>query len=742
VQVPRRHAFAALLLALSTAACAPVQSVVGRVFPGRAERWARSVTIHRDAWGVPHVLGPTDASVVFGLAYAQAEDNFWQVEEDFIRSIGRASELDGEAGLADDLVRAAFDVERLSRAEYQREPDERRELWNAFAAGLNYYLRKHPAVQPRLIRRFEPWFVFARFRSATPNTRVDGARLGDVLVQPLEEAGSPTGEWTTALALVSATARDTMRDHGGRDDSELEGSNAWAVAPSRSASGHALLFQNPHVGFFGAGQRYEAHLHSDEGYRVSGFAILGTPVIRSGHNEHLGWTHTNTAADAADAFLVEFSRTDDPLAYRQGQEWRAAVEWEDTLRVRVDTTLVARRFRFKRTHHGPVVRLEDGKFAAVRIARFEDGGSIQQWLAMGRAVGLETFRSALAQTAFPISNTMYADTAGNILFVQGNAVPKRAHGFDWTHPVDGSNPETEWQGYHALEDLPQLLNPESGWLQNTNSTPFLATADGSNLERAEFPAYVAPENDNARARVSREILGANDRWTFEQWAQAAFDRRMIEAADHIPAIIDEWERIGGLEPDRAVQLDAAIEALRSWDGISTEESPATTLFVLWFEQFRRAQADTGDYPRLRVLDGVVADLRAKWDTVLVPWGELNRLQRVHTSGTEPFLDDAPSIPVAGAPAWTGIVFNVTGRPGPSGRRRYGSSGHTWVGIVEFAPRPITRTIVTFGQSADPDSPHWFDQAPLYATGRFKEAWFWPEEVLANARRSYRPADRE
>ncbi len=726
-----RSAPVVLLCVLLAAGCAPIRSVVSSVFPDQAERWARTVTIHRDEWGVPHIFAPTDAAVVFGLAYAQAEDNFWQVEEDVVRSIGRAAELYGPDALADDLVRAAFQVEQLSRDEYAREPEARRAMWDAWAAGLNYWLRSHPEARPRLITRFEPWMAFSRFRSASAGTRIDGARLGDVLVFDAD-----ADAWTTAFALGRDRA-PASADTSTFDPEPLDGSNAWAIGPKRSASGYALLFQNPHVGFFGGGQRYEAHLHSDEGYRVSGFAILGTPMIRSGHNERLGWTHTNTAADDADAFRVEFPDAQRPLEYRYDGGFRSAEEWEDTLRVRIDTTLVERRFRFRRTHHGPVVRLGDG-YAAIRVARFEDGGSLQQWYAMGKADDFDSFRTALAQTAFPVSNTMYADVAGNIFFVQGNAVPRRAAGPDWTRPVDGADPANDWQGYHDFEELPQLRNPASGWIQNTNATPYLATGDGDNLDAAGYPPYMAPEPDNARARTSRHILDANASWTFEALAAAAFDTRMLEAPDYIPAMVDEWERMGGEDPDRAVPLDAAIEALRNWDGVSQTSSPATTLFVLWLERFRRTNPDTGAFPRLRVLEEVVTKLRADWDTVLVPWGEVNRIQRVHTSGAEPFDDDAPSLPTAGAPGWTGIIFNVTGREGPAGRRRYGVSGHTWVGIVEFGPRPRAKSIVTFGQSADPTSPHYFDQAVLYAVGRFKDAWYWPEDVQRQAMRTYRP----
>ena len=719
-----------VLAAAGALGCTSLRQTVGGLFRTPAERLAEQVVIHRDEWGVPHIEGETDAAVAFGMAYAQAEDNFWQIEEDFVHSLGRSAELYGENGLAADLVKGAFEVERLSREEYMREPPERRAVWDAYALGLKYYLATHPSVRPRLLADIEPWYVFARFRTVTAGTVVDGVRLGGVVASPVDDV-TGEGEWQP-VGVRDPSAKPPTGDES------VEGSNMWAVAPSRSASGHALLFQNPHVGFFGGGQRYELHVRSAEGWHVSGFAILGTPVPRSGHNEHLAWSHTNSAADVADAWVVTFDHPSDPLAYRYAGGWRQAVEWEDTIRVRVDSAVVARRFRFRRTHHGPVVATADGKAYAVRTARFEEGGSIQQWYAMGRAHSLDAFRAALAQTAFPISNTMVADRDGNILYVHGNAVPRRDPARDWTAPLDGADSTAEWRGYHALDELPQLLNPASGWLQNTNSTPFLATADGFNLRRDDYPSYMAREDDNGRARVSRAILAADSAWTFEAWERAAFDTRVLEADTAIPMIVDEWERLGAVDPERAFQLDPALDSLRAWDRVSTIESVSMTWFLLWLERMRRADAHGGEWPRLRALEEVLVGLRTQWGRTEVAWGDVNRLQRVHTSGAEAFDPAKPSLPIAGAPGWAGVVFNFTARPGPDGKQRFGTSGHTWVGIVELAPRVRSRTIVTFGQSAAPDSPHFFDQAPLYARGELKDAWFHADEVERAARRRYRP----
>ncbi|MGD8278463.1 MAG: penicillin acylase family protein [Gemmatimonadota bacterium] len=738
-RVPRVHVLAVALV-LVAAGCAPLRSLRALIDP--ADRMAASVTIIRDSWGVPHIYGPTDAAVVFGLAYAQAEDNFAQIEEDYLFALGRAAEVGGEAELQHDLVRAAFEVERLSREEYEREPSERKALWDAYAAGLNYYLRRHGEVRPRRLRHFEPWYPFAVFRPGSASSSVDGVRLRGVVADPLSapeaalSAPAPTAGVPVAEDLSGIAPGDPLEAATGWPAA----SNAWAVSPRLTHDGHALLFQNPHVGFFGGGQRYEMHIESETGWDVAGFAILGTPIPRSGHNEHLGWTHTNTAADAADAYLLRFDDPADSLAFRVGNGWEDATPFEDELIVNTQQGLETRRYRFLRTRLGPVVQLPDGRRVAIRRARFVEGGSLQQWYEMGRATSLDEFRAALARTAFPISNTMYADRDGHIMFVQGNAVPRRDPHLDWTRPVEAADPSSEWQGYHSLEELPQLIDPPAGWLQNSNATPFRATDDGSNLDASAYPSYMAPEPDNARARDSRRILSSGSDWTLESWARAAFDTYVNEADPAIAAIMDEWERVGAADPVRAARVDSAIYALRDWNRVSTVESVAMTYFVLWSERIRGARRSAEPYPALRALEETVDWLSATWGTIRVAWGEINRLQRAPSSGREPYDDAAPSLPVAGAPGELGIIFNVGARPGPDGKRRYGYRGHTWVGIVEFGPRVRARSIVTFGQSADPESPHFFDQAPLYVRGEFKPAWYERADIEAHASRRYHPGE--
>jgi penicillin amidase len=710
---------------------------------------ARSVTIYRDTYGVPHIYGSTDAGVVFGLMYAQAEDNFWQLEEDYIHGLGRAAELYGEKDLAPQLLYRAFEVDRKAKEEYRQAPPALRVLCDAFAAGVTYYLETHPDVKPRLLARFEPWFIFA-FERGVPWSALAAAGVKpDEVRAAMPEIGSKGPEVQgSKVGAQDRTPQAAPLHYDNVGEPEEEGSNMWAISPARSATGRAMLLINPHVGFFGGGQRYEAHLHSKQGLNVSGFAILGTPYIRSGHNEFLGWSHTNNYADTADIYTEKFDDPNDPLAYRYGDGHRAATEWTDEVRIKTDQGMETRRFRFRKTHHGPVVAIKDGQALTLRVAALDEGGKFAQRWAMAKARSLAQFREALARRALTGSNTIYADRKGNIFYVHGNAIPRRSAKFGWSKPVDGGNPETEWQGYHAFDELPQLTNPKTGFLQNCNSTPFMTTAEG-NPNKSDFPAYMAPEEDSPRARRSRQILSGTAKFTFEEWARAALDTTVETAENQVALLAQEWEQARTADPAWAARVAEAVAELRAWDRVSRNTSVATTLYVRWQEMVlrgRRSQrggaekkADDEPFSNLRALESVMKALETDFGNWRVPWGELNRLQRIHTSGTmEQFSDERASVPVPGAPGTLGVLFSFVPRPEAGAKRRYGVSGNSYVSVVEFGKKVRARSLLVFGQSADPKSPHFFDQAQLYSEQQLKPAWFELAEIKKHLERAYHP----
>ena len=667
------------------------------------EKLARTVTIYRDTYGVPHVFGRTDASTVFGFAYAQAEDNFWRVEENFINALGRASELYGEKSLEEDRLNHALEIPRLAQAEYARLDPHMRSLCDAFAAGFNYYIVQHPETRPRLLTKIEPWYTLAFIRY---NYFQNGFA---------RDRGLRGAQFQTAQNEID------LKPH--------TGSNGWVINPSRSASGHTLLFINPHLPFFGPGQVYEGHVHSEEGWNFTGYTRFGFPLPYVGHNENGGWVSTDNSADLTDVYMETFDDPARPLAYKYGNGYRMATERVEEIRVKTAAGMETRRFTMRKTHHGPILGSRDGKLLALRMAKFESDGWLREWYDMTRANSLAALKKAIAPLNMLFGNVMYGDRQGNTWYLYNGAVPKRDPRFDWTRPVDGSDPATEWQGYHTMSELPQMTNPKTGWMQNCNTTPFLLTSEG-NPDPKQFPKYMVQEGDNPRGAISREILASKASFTFDEWRRVAFDNRVMSAGTRLP------ELLGALKENQNPRLKEVHDELTRWDHRSTNDSVAMTLFSLWHDRVSR---DRSSNP-LKAITDVVETLERDFGTWRVAWGELSRLQRPDESKDEQFQDSKTSIPVYGVNGNDGAVYTVYVAPMPGQKRRYGVAGGSYISVVEFGPRVRALSIHTFGASGDPKSKHYMDQAALYARGEFKPAWFTLDEIRANLESAYHPGE--
>jgi penicillin amidase len=725
----------------------------------RAAALAKTVSIHRDTFGVPHVYGPTDASCVFGFVYAQAEDYFWQVEDSYLRSLGRAAEVYGEKALPDDLVNRALEITKLSKDEYAKASPKTKEICQALADGLNYFLAVHPEVKPRLITHFEPWHPLAFRRYILYQSFIygkSGLHATDVLPAVQEVRDGKVGAIALPAGLrgeLAATERDRERM------SEHVGSNMWAVRPEKSASGKALMFINPHQPFFGPGQWYEGHLVSGEGWNLLGATFFGSPFPTIGYNGHVAWSHTVNNPDIVDLYTITFDDSTDPLKYHYGDGFKRATAWTEEVGVKDATGPARRRFRFTKTHQGPLVAVRNGKPLAIRLAKLESGGAIEQSYAMGRAKSVAEFKAAMRPCNLPMFNALVADTGGNIFYVYNGAVPRRSPKFDWTKPVDGSNPETEWQGYLRFDELPQVENPGCGFLQNCNQSPLSTTPtvrelrDGEvdeNPETSQFPPYLMAterERDNPRAQISRRILHSTAKFAYDGWTRDGFDTKILEAELRIPDLVKEWQRLSAAEPDRAARLKEPVQMLRDWDCTSAVDSVPMTLFAQTYDRVLKmiAKRDLQNYPRVRALEATLADLEQTHGSWKVAWGEINRLQRVpgwliDLQGHGAFRDDRPSLPIAGAPGPLGVVFNFYAFPQEGQKRRYGVAGHSFVAAVEMGTPARVKTILQFGESGDPASPHWFDQAALYAKKQFKPAWYARADVDAHSERHYHPGE--
>ena len=677
------------------------------------ERLAADVTIYRDTYGVPHVFGRTDASTVFGFAYAQAEDNFWRLEENYLAAIGRSAEIYGERRLERDRVNRALEIPRLAREEYGRLDPHTRSICDAFAAGVNYYHDRHPETKPRLLSKMEPWYplAFIRYNYYQQGFVNDAALRGS--------------DFQTAAVEQRFGAS--------------QGSNGWVINPSKSATGNAMLFINPHLPFFGSGQVYEGHVHSDEGWNFTGYTRFGFPFPYVGHNENGGWVSTDNAADLTDVYAETFDDPKRPLAYRYGKGYRLATEHTEEILVKTASGIEKRSFRMVRTHHDPIVAARDGKKLAVRMAKFESDGWLREWYLMTRAKSVAELKRAMAPLNMLFGNVMYADRQGDTFYLYNGAVPRRDARFDWKKVVDGSDPATEWKGYHTINELPQLTNPKAGWMQNCNTTPFLLTAEGGNPDPKKYPTYMVQESDNLRGEVSRLILANKRKFTFDDWRRAAFDTYVLGADHHLPTVLvavrNRLERTGS----GSENLREAFGVLSAWDRRSSTDSVAMSLFVLTLD----AAGENGMRDEAALADAfakVIAGLEKDFGTWRVAWGEISRLQRYDESKNESFTDDRSSVAIPGMGGREGGVFTFHAAPLKGQKRRYGVAGGTYISVVEFAPKVRGLSIHVFGSSGDPKNRHFMDQSPMYARGEFKPAWLELADIKANLERAYRPGE--
>jgi acyl-homoserine lactone acylase PvdQ len=540
---------------------------------------------------------------------------------------------------------------------------------------------------------------------------------------------SSGGGTPSADGVVHEFSLEAQFDHLGH---RPRGSNEWAVAPSRTADGSTLLLINPHQSFVGVQRYAEIHLDSREGLRFSGLTVFGFLLPYMGHNERLGWAYTDNYADHSDLYGLTFDDASAPLRYRYGDTHRMAEARMDSIRVRTANGMETRVFRFWHTHYGPVVGFADGRPLAVKLPRIVEGGWYEQWDAMIRARTLAAWKEAVAMLRVPYMNTMYADADGNIGYIYTSAVPRRLSGIDPSGILDGSDPRTEWQGFHTLDELPQVWNPRTGWLLNTNSTPFAATT-GLTMRREDFPAYmVGSETDNPRAASSRLVLSGLRNVTFDDFARFVWDTRLSEADQSIPALQAEWEAMPP-SPERE-RLAPAVARLGGWNRVADTASVETTWFVLAFE--RRMLARQRPRPYVTALGEALRMLEDRWGTAEVRWGGINRHQRP-MPGAPLALDTARrSLAVSGSHSELGSVFSYASGPVGQASPRLGRGGNSFVKVMAFGPRLRAASILNYGQSGDPASLHFFDQAELYAQGKFKPAWFSRAEVEANATRSY------
>ena len=698
----------------------------------RLEERAARVEIIRDDFGVPHIYGKTDADAVFGMLYAQAEDDFPRIERNYVWAIGRLAEVEGEAAIFSDLRARLYMTVQEAKAAYASAPDWLRALCDAWADGLNYYLLTHPDVQPKLLTRFEPWM---------PMFFSEGSIGGDIEQVPVEKIARFYGGDDAGQTIASAREIEARFAPAG-------GSNGFAIAGERTRSGNTMLLINPHTSFYFRG---EVHVVSEEGLNAYGAVTWGQFFVYQGFNEKTGWMHTSTYVDFIDEFIEDVRQVEGGLVYRYGDETRPVEVSEVTLKYKTQDGTGERTFTVYHTHHGPVTHAIDGKWTVTKI-NWDPVNALIQSFTRTKLDNYAEFRDMMNIRTNSSNNTVFADADGNIAYFHGNFIPRREPRFDYSKPVDGSNPATDWQGLHTVDEAITILNPPNGWIQNANSTPFTAAAEFS-PKREDYPVYMAPDAENFRGVHAVRVLAGVDDLTLDRLIELAHDPYLPGFETLVGGLLDAWDHA----EHPPATLAAPIDMLRKWDLAAGKDSVAMSLAHFYgmnylaratfpegmSEMERITMLGTATPPgqRLEVLADTVAMLVDDFGDWRMPWGELNRFQRLSGAIELAYDDGRPSLAVGMANSRWGALADFGAERHDGTKRLYGDNGNSFVAVVEFGDRVRAKSILVGGQSNDPDSPHFDDQAPLYVEHEFKDVAYYREDVERRAQERYRPGER-
>jgi acyl-homoserine lactone acylase PvdQ len=701
----------------------------------RWQQQAQHVNIIRDNWGIPHIYGKTDADAVFGLLYAQCEDDFKRVEMNYIEKLGRMSEVKGESSLyADLLIRMIIDSTEAI-ADYNKAVPWLKKLLDAYADGINYYLYKNPATQPLLLNRFKPWYPLLWTDGSIGAISTGGVTENDIR-HFYEGNNNETGKTVTP------------------EEEIVTGSNGFAFAPKITASGNAILYINPHVTFY---FRPEVHMVSEEGLNVYGAVTWGQFFIYQGFNEHCGWMHTSSAVDVADLYAEKIVKKNNGWVYEYDNSLKPVKEKIISLGYRDGNIIRSKTFTAFYTHHGPVMAKRKGQWISVQSHNRSMTGLIQSWQRT-KAKNFDEYKKVMGLLSNTSNNTMYADAEGNIAYWHGNFIPVRDTTYDWSRPVDGSIKATEWKGLHTVDQSVHSYNPSNGWLQNCNSTPF--TVAGINSPKKEnYPSYMAPDGENFRGINAVRVLDKEKKYTLDKVISAGYDSYLSAFEKLVPALITAYEKTGN-NTDK--DIEEAISVLKKWDFHCSVNSIATTIAIEWGTKLipkmvKSADEDEYQYvdqvtrtgrfiekakpeDLLQPLSLVLQELRNKFGSWQIQWGDINRYQRISSAIDQKYDDDQPSIPVGFASSTWGMLPSYSASYFPGTKKRYGVNGNSFICAVEFGKKIKAKSLLAGGESGNPLSKHFNDQMEMYSKGQFKDVLFYKEDVLKHVERNYHPGE--
>ena len=708
----------------------------------RWEKQATQVTIIRDNWGIPHIYGKTDADAVFGLLYAQCEDDFKRIEMNYIEKLGRLAEVKGESELYNDLLIRMIIDSTDAISDYKKAPLWLKRLLDAQADAINFYLYKHPSVKPALLTRFQPWFNLL-----WTDGSIGAINTADLTAEDLKNLYE-----TGSVSQINTTAPPPISDWQHIEEN-LTGSNGFAFSPTITEGGNAILYINPHVTFY---FRPEVHIVSEEGLNTYGAVTWGQFFVYQGFNEKCGWMHTSSYTDISDTYIEKLNQRDKKwfYAYEKGQ--KLVVQKKIVLKYNKGGKMMVKNINALFTHHGPIMAKRNGQYLSLKANNRSMVGLIQSWQRT-KAKSFAEYQKVMDLLANTSNNTVYADAEGNIAYWHGNYLPIRDTKFDWTKPVDGNLFATEWKGLHPVSESVHIYNPANGWLQNCNSTPYTAAGDNS-PKKENFPKYMAPDGENFRGINAVKVLSREKKYTLDKVIAAGYDTNLAAFEVLIPALISAFEKNETQYPT----LKAPLSILKAWDYHSSIQSVATTLAIEWAtrllpkiqtvkgilldeeaDQVTKSKQFVKTAPAAELLQPLVEtiqDLEKKFGTWQVAWGDINRFQRISSDIDQKYTDAQPSIAVGFASSTWGMLPSYNARYFTGTKKRYGVNGNSFICAVEFGKTIKAKSLLAGGQSGDPNSKHFTDQAEMYTKGQFKDVLFYKEDVLKNVEKTYHPGE--
>lgn len=693
---------------------------------------AEQVTIRRDTFGVPHILAETEEAASFGMGYAQAEDHAEEIARRFITARGEQARFFGTSAESD------FRMKRYGNHEVAK--DRFRELTplfqsmlNAYAAGFNLYTEKNRSQLPAWIPRFDGVDVLAQGRAEVMRFAFSEGIIRSVQIK-----------YPDAAQPVSAQ----LRDEDESQDSASFGSNMWAIAGSRTASGKPILLGNPHQPW--AALYWEAHITVPGKINFYGSTFVGRPVLTTGFNERIGWSHTVNYPDLTDIFvLVLDPKNHDQYLFDGKQMPITKKEISVEVKQSDGTTKVEKRV-YEYSHVGPVVHRSKDKAFAIRSAIFEEVRYYEQWYEMSKARNLQEFVAALKKNTIPMFNIAYADADGNIAYWWNGTVPKRVDdGTNYNEEVPATG-KYVWTRLHPLEELPQLVNPAGGYVQNCNDAPWW-TSLRNLIDARKYPSYFEPGRQlGLRTQMSLEIMEGQKKFSIEDVMRLKYQTKMLIADRIKPDLIKAIRAQSNPSED----LKRGLAVLEAWDNHVARESRGAVLFKRFWDTYSRESkkafvvdwdkqnpartpAGLGDsQTAVRNFEEAVRWTRKTYGSESVAWGEVHRLRLGN-------LD----LPVSGESGIYGVFRVMTFTAAADGKMVVGETergkplqagGDGWVFVVEFSNPVRAYSVLAYGETRNPESKHSTDQAALFADQKFKKALFSEADIRASLERSYHP----